>query len=725
MIAKLAVRMAFTRSPEHLWRTLSILVSSFLASLMVLSALGVLTLAGRVEDRGSNRTGTIASAESSTDSFMLFHSDSWEGRQIEVVWVMPATPAGKPTTAPGIGRAPQAGESLVSPGLDRLIRQNPELEVRYPNRKVLGWSAVSDANELLAYRGVPIGDFLGNRADAIRYESSAASGQKESRQVGDGPLYRMRTLGTLFESSPIPTYPLVFGVLILLVAPALGLAVIGLRSASSVRQARLSLLLALGVSRGKLCGLVFIEGAVSMLPGVLIAAATYAYASHKITKIPFADNHLVPDDLVLTSTQIGLVLVSLVAMCCLVSIFASNPAKRTSPRPTAGEAPLRWSLLLPLGISALLFLATSLKLVAEARTLYPGVLAAIIGVPLACLFVVRNSGSRLAESESPSVHIVGSSMATNPRAVTRPYLGLAMLIVLTLSVLGWASVILHQELHRQPPGTYSTAVIDLNTNDPEMVDELGSLDPHIAAVKIRVPGLDGPPSAASAGTKTAQIFTNCEQLLKLDPVFDCGTMAPSPSLKFKLLNAIKVVTHHGVSDFALVDDGHFKKDESAVLALSTQNLATFDKSIRNAVAKALPGVGVRTAYDGQLRPNPLSSWIVAGMFVAIAALTVSFLLSSVDRHIGAQHERSQLASLGVRQRTVLHIEALRVALPLGSIIAVSGALGAIVCYNILDLTTPYPVAGLAWTLGIACTFLGCSVAFVCGMSRRGYFGVAD
>ena len=101
------------------------------------------------------------------------------------------------------------------------------------------------------------------------------------------------------------------------------------------------------------------------------------------------------------------------------------------------------------------------------------------------------------------------------------------------------------------------------------------------------------------------------------------------------------------------------------------------------------------------------------------------LLSSVDRHIGARHARSQLASLGVRESTVLQIEGLRVALPLSVVIVVSGAIGALVCNNMLDLTTPYPTAGLAWTIAAAGAFLSCSVAFVCAMSRRGYFGVAD
>ena len=461
-----------------------------------------------------------------------------------------------------------------------------------------------------------------------------------------------------------------------------------------------------------------------MLPGVLLAGATYWFASHTITKIPLTDNHLAPDDLALPSIQIGLILVSLVVICCLASTLTSNPTKQTSPRPTTGERPLQRSLLIPIGVSALLFFATSLKLVAELYTLYPAVLAAIVGVPLACLFVVRKAGSRLADSESPSVHIVGSSMSINPRTVTRPYLGLAMLIVLTLSVLGWASLTLHQETPRQPPESYSTAVISPNTDDPAVVGELGSLDPRIAALKIRVPGLDGPTSAA-AGTKKAQVFASCEQPQKLEPAFDCGTMAVSADLKSKLLNAIKVTTYVGVPDFTLVGDGHFKKSESAVLALSTEGLEPFDKSIRNAVAKALPGVGVSTAYDSQLKPNPLSSWIVAGMFTAIMALAASFLLSSVDRHISAQHARSQLASLGVRQSTVLQIEGLRVALPLGIVIVVAGAIGALVCNNMLDLTTPYPVAGLAWTLATAAIFLGCSVAFVCTMSRRGYFGVAD
>lgn len=723
MIAKLAVRMALTPSVENRWRAASILMSSFLAGLMVLVALGVLTLAGNVADRGANRTGTIATGQSDTDSLMLLNYDSWEGRQIESVSVMPTSPDGTPATAVGIGRAPRAGESLVSPGLDRLIEQHPELEDRYPHRRVLAWSAVTDANELLGYRGVPFGDSLGSRNDAIRYDAALSDGG-QPMQVGDGPLRRASTLGTLSRPSQIPTFQFLFGLLSLVVAPALGLAIIGLRSTSSVRQTRLSFLLALGVSRGQLARLTFTESIVSMLPGVVLAGAAYWLVSHSITKIPFTDNYLVPEDLVLRNTQVAAALTVLVVICCLLSTFISHPSKQTSPRPTSAEGPLRWPLLIPIAISALLFFVTSLKIVADLYTLYPAILAAVVGVPMACLFIVQMAGRRLSESDSPSVHIVGSSMAVTPRSVTRPYLGLAMLIVLTLSVLGWASHTLHRETPRQPPGTFSTATIYPNSDDPAVVGELGSLDPQIAAMKVRVPGLDGPTSAGSK-TTTAQIFTTCEQLRKLDEAFDCQTMTASADLRRKIHEALRVVTHFGVADFTFVGDGHFERSESAVLALSKQDLATFDRSIRNAVGKSMPGVGVSTAYDSQLGPDPLAAWIVAGMFTAIAGLAASVLLSSGDRHIGAQGARTQLSSLGVPERTVLQIEGLRVALPLGTVIAVSGFIGAIVCNNMLTLTTPFPVAGLAWTVGIAGLFLSCSVGFVCAMSSRSYFKVAD
>lgn len=723
MIAKLAVRMAFTRSPEHRWRIVSILASSCLAGLMILSALGVATLAANVEERGSSRTGTIATTESDTDSFMLLNFDSWEGQQIESLSVMPAVANGTPATASGMRRAPKPGESLVSPGLERLIKQNPELAVRYPERKLLDWSAVTDANELLAYRGVPFGDSLGVRADAIRYDS-ASSDHQQPRQLGDGPLWRASVLGTLSRPSPVPTFQFLFGLLSLVVAPALGLAIIGLRSASDVRQSRLSLLLALGVSRGQLARLTFIESVVSMVPGALLAGVAYWFVSHSTTKIPFTDNYLVPDDLVLTNTQIGATLASLVVICSLVSTLISNPAKQTSPRPITGERPLRLTLLLPIGASAMLFFVTSMKVVADLYTLYPAILAAVVGVPLACVFIVQKAGRRLAESDSPAVHIVGSSMSVSPRSVTRPYLGLAMLIVLTLSVLGWSSHTLHRETPRQPPGTFSTATISANTDDPSVVGELGSLDPRIAVMKVRVPGLDGPSSTRGAA-KHAQVFTTCEQLRKLEAAFDCKNMTASADLERKILEAVKVVTHTGVADFTFADDGHFQKTESAVLALSKQNLEEFDKAIRNAVGGSLPGVGVSTAYDSQLGPDQLAAWIVAGMFIAIGGLAASFLLSSVDRHIGAQTARTQLASLGVSERTVLQIEAFRVALPVGAVIAVSTVVGATVCNNLLTLTTPFPVAGLAWTVAMAGVFFGCSVGFVCAMSRRSYFRVVD
>jgi hypothetical protein len=582
---------------------------------------------------------------------------------------------------------------------------------------------VADANELLAYRAVQPGDSLGDRAAAIRYSTETKGGQHSESQVGDGPLYRLSSMGTLSQPSPIPVFPLTFGVLILVVSPAICLAMIGLRSASSVRQARAALLRALGIGPRKLRGLTFLEGLIVMAPGVVLAGLVYGMVAPHVTGVPLTDTRLVPQDLRLTAVQIVCAIATMCIVCCAATSIKGG-AKTISPRPVAGERPLHWTLLVPIGASALLFFASSLKLVSELYTLYPAVLAAVVGVPLLCLFVVQRTGARLSSSENAAIHVVGSTMSVAPRAAAQPFLGVAMLIVLALSVLGWASVVLHQEKPRQPPGYLSTALLYPPQQTPSVIAELGSLDPRIAVVKVRVPGLDGP-SGSRTGSQKAEIFADCQQVRKLDTDFDCTTQASSPQLRRQLLTAFKATSYAGVPDFTFVATDTFDKDESVVLALGTQDVETFDRSVRDAVARSMPGVGVATAFDTQLVPNPLSAWIAAGLFTAIAALGLALLLSSVDRHLSAQQARSQLRSLGIRQSTVLQIEGLRVALPLSVVIGTSAGIGAVVCNNMLDLTTPYPVSGLGWTLTAAGLFLVFSVGLVCSLSQRSYFRVAD
>jgi len=707
MIAKLAVRMAFSRAPGNRWRLLSAVISCSVAGFLVLTAVGIVLLVDRVEGRGFERTGRVASHESPTDSYMLLTYDSWQSRQIESDFVMPASSGVEPKTAPGFGSVPRPGHTLVSPGLKRLIEKSPSLAARYPRRTTLAWSAVADANELLAYRGMPLGDSLGDR-----------------NHGRNGPLYRMKILGTQAAPAITPRFFLVAGVVIFLVVPAAVLVLIGLRSASRVRQARLAVLDSLGVGRHHLTRLLFIEGVAIMLPGLVLGMIAYTVVSHALTRLPGSDTYLVPGDLNVPVVGAVSALAAFVTACCLLSVTVWSRGERRTPRPSSSEKPIRWTTSLPLTASALLFFVSVVVPSLRPWASTVAVAMALVGVPLACVIATRWVGRRAVTAESAALHVVGASMMRSPRAATRPYLGVATLILLTLAAAGWTSAVLHTEAPSKPPGSLTTAQISPPANRTDAVQRLRNADRHIAVVKVEVKGIDGSQEALERSGR-ATIFATCEQLRRLDATYGCQKISTSPTLERQLRLAIQVLTYVSVPNLTVVRDGPSARADTRFLALSTEDLQPFDLKVRNAVAELMPGTEVSTAYDNRLHPNALSPWIAAGMFAAIAALAMSYLLSSVDRHLVATVERGQLSAIGVRRRTTLLIETLRVALPLGVVIAVAGLIGAVVCNNMLDLTTPYPYSALLWTLGAAGIFLVTNVALVCGFGRHSYFGAAD
>ncbi len=135
---------------ERRWRFVTVPVTAAVFMLLALAATSIVAMAHREADREAQRLVSLATKPSPTDLYLVNGFDVWRDEQYGVAWIEPAGSA-PPVLPPGVSRLPEPGEVVVSPMLDRLASQDPDLAARYTNRFVLGTEGVRSGDELFAY----------------------------------------------------------------------------------------------------------------------------------------------------------------------------------------------------------------------------------------------------------------------------------------------------------------------------------------------------------------------------------------------------------------------------------------------------------------------------------------------------------------------------------------------------------------------------------------------
>jgi len=722
MIVRLLLGVAFSRSKEHRWRLGAVTVSSFLAGLLVLTALGVMHLVSETSSRGEARVGLLAQTKSDSDVFVLPTGDSWRGNGIEKVWWSPADPNTQPQVAAGLPPRISPGTSLVSPALDQLISDNPELAKRYPNRRVLGWSAIADSNELLAFVRLP--ESIASSGTRTSTTIADRSEQSDTEQSGDADFVRLSRLGSVSRAPEVPDLPLFAGLLILLLTPATVVAVAGLGTNSRVRIARFDLLVRLGVKRPTLARFAIFEGFICSVPGFLAAGVAYTFAAQQLSSLPFTGRLLAPGDLVVPAWQVA---TALAIFAAFAGAFATSfRTMRTSPElaSMSDEPRLKLWYLLPTAGSACLYYIAAQNVVAEIYTLYPATLLALAGTPLVALFVVRTCGRWFLESSISTVHIVGGSMAHFPRRVARSVLGLSLMVATGIALAGWGSAVLRTET--PPVAQHGFSFAEIN---PAFASDANSLvrsviDAPVTVMALRIPGLDGP-SRPEGMSEPIVLSSTCEQMQRLEQDFDCRLSELSGDLKERLSNTLSAAYPIQIESLSWEPLGNDVRPGDVVAAVGSQTVEDLDATVREWAQVTAPGSQVITNYNQRQLPNPLIYWILAGVIASIVAVSLSFVAGFVDRQLGDRADRNQLVSVGVRQRTVMALDGLGLALPYAATMLVAIPVGLFCCFRFLGHDDPFP-AMLVSAIVAGCAAVGILVsAFAIALGQRTTFRVRD
>lgn len=710
MILRIATGLARNRAPEHRWRRVAVPVSAAIFMLLVFAGSSVVAMVQRGAERVEQRTALLAKKPSPTDLNLIGGDDVWRGEQYLVVWIEPAGNE-EPVLPQGMKRLPEPGQAVVSPGLDRLASDNPELAARYPNRLVLGTEGIYSRNELFAYVRVPEG----------RHLPEGLAGDLS----GDTPAGRVRAFGPptgadvpygLQPLSPIPTTGEVLGgVLGFLVVPGLTVLAVGLAAASGVRDRRFEVLSWIGVPGRTLAALAVLETMILALPGLVAVSVLWGLLSPCLEQVPLVGHDAVRGDLGLPWWLLAAELGAGAAMTGLVAILVTTIRRQRGtarPRPGAGRAAISPLRAAPLGVALVLFvLGWPVRGPLGAMLNLGGIVATVAGVPLAFPVALRAVGVALGRLESVPVSIAGRGLEWDPLRAARPFLGIAALLIIALAGSGYIALARYAEASSLPVrGTQTVFVkwLDPNPDDPtRLADALGKGFVVPVREDVSKEGLGLVVGAA------------CQRLASYFPGTKCSPGAPYelPAGMKRKLAEMSGESGSGTK-VRLAPRGDVAAGGSA-LVLDDASPEDLEGRVREAAMRILPAPYVSSLLSNALRVSPLVAWIVGGIVAAVIALAVGCLVSLVDRLLGTHKHRRHLLNLGVSPRRLAALEAWLFAVPYGAVVALSFSAGLAIVALMVGI---FPDEALMPWRAIATTLEIAIVAGLVGTASVAFFG---
>lgn len=718
-LIRIALGMAWDRSTEQRWRQVSMIASAFAAMICVLAAASVVTMTADEHARSSAREAHISTSRADSDLFVVVGLDEIEDKQFFVYWVEPASAGAEDNAAPlGAEELPLPGQAVVSPALDRLLSESPELSGRYRDRRVLGWQGVRSGGELIAYIRPTRGRTLGDTDKALEIRDGAFAGEGPAIRVsGFGPRAEDKRAIGLGEDPPA-IGEVAAGVTALLVVPGLIILAVGTRSGSAARDRRLAILRAIGVSEPKLRMLSIAEALALAVPGLLAASVLWGAVSPRMTSVPLVGYEVVPGDLGLPWWSLLLAFAGAAGVAAAMS-FQTQPAHKiadSTPRPVARQARLSKVRLVPLGVAIVAFIAGSAVGGYDLPAYFnmAGLISAVVAAPVIAPVVLPRTGAMLAESRAIARSIAGRALQHDPAGASRPFVAAAALIVLVLAGIGYATL----SRSETGPAVLSAGAeeavfaewLDAQAGDVDRLADAVGAD-LAAPVSFDAPDYEHGPE----GRGELTIGAACSELATVVPGVTCDMrdeFTLSPESSDRLAAAFSARELGGFASVNLVPRANLI-DASKALFVDDVPIEDLTRRVRNATVSLVVAPNVKTTYVGETFESPLVPWLLGGFIALTVGLGLACLLSMVDRLLVARSHQRLLINIGIPAGQLIRLGAWMFAAPFTAVIGMSLAIGVIVVAFML-----YPGGPMPWTP------IGVVVAISAGIGTMGVASVA-
>ncbi|WP_436532235.1 FtsX-like permease family protein [Actinoplanes sp. HUAS TT8] len=378
--------------------------------------------------------------------------DYFHGHPMARVDVAVSGPDGP--VAPGMTALPGPGEFLVSPALDRLLREYPadQLRDRFPGREagVLGDAALPSPESLIVVVGgtrEQVGRIAG--ATEITRVVTVAPDDCGGCEVGIGSDGIVLILSVVAAALLFP--------LLIFIGTAT-------RLSAARREQRFAAMRLVGATPRQITRFAVVESAVAAVTGTLAGFGVFFAIRAGLARIPFTGEPFFPADLSLTRTD-GLIVALGVPVAAALAARIALRRVRISPlgvtRRVTPRSPRGWRVIpLLVALAELAYLVGNRPPTRAGQTF--GYLSGIVGVMIGLMIAgpwLTMAGSRLLASRArrPATLIAGRRLADDPRAGFRAVSGLMLALFVTSTATGVITTIVAE----RGGGTIGSAGHDL------------------------------------------------------------------------------------------------------------------------------------------------------------------------------------------------------------------------------------------------------------------------
>lgn len=674
--------------------------------LLVLAGSSIIMMEQRETQRAEQRTALLAKEPSPTDLALIERGDVWRGEQYPVVWIEQAGDT-KPVLPPGMERFPKPGQAVVSPKLDQLAANHPDLDARYPDRLVLGSEGLYSGEELFAYVRMPTDRTLlpANLAgdptnkEAIRVQGfRAPDGAKAVQSVA--PLYHMG----------VPLSVTVVGVMGMLLVPGLALLVCGILAGSSAGYNGLETPSETASQRWSSVVSSASNTVILALPGLAASVLLWGTVSPRLEQVPLIDYEVASGDLrlpwwvLLAEFGIGFTAVVLITISTVIVRRTHRTSEVQPPYNQVVVSLLRsYAILIP--ITLLIF---SWHFDVPLRSSLP--LAGAVFIVALMPLLMREVGLALCRFESVSTSTIGEELELRPHRVMRPFIPVALLLCTAFSCIGYVAIVDHANARQVSadslPSVKTQAVF------VDWIDPSGKDPAHLKAALNR--GLVAPVSQGVDSQEDSMIIgAKCTRIASYISGTECDLENPYKLLdttEARLSDVLAPALPRPDAPVSLASGARIMDSGSALVLGDTSSLEALESHTRVAAMQTLPVPHVYSALSGIKRPIWSISWIVHGMRVALITLAVGYLILLVSSYLNSRM-RSRLLNEGATTRRRSLTQGMWTFLvPYGIATAVGSVTGLVICIVSVNLNgASIPWANIGTVLGAA-TVIGLLVA---------------
>ncbi len=678
--------------------------ASFLVLMVSWILLATATSLEARQDRQDARAPVMTDQREGAVARWIERPDYADGKAISVIFLEPLDPSASPP--PGLDRWPARGETFLSP---QAVRHAEGVLVdRYGKLAgTIDREGLTSPDELLVYTRSPV-EGIFEQTSHITYVSGFGR--------ADAPFLDVFTVSHQFERSSHDLWVLL---LLFAVLPTSVSVMVVVRGGNEVMDRRISMLEALGASRGSRLLVVVGEAGVPVAAGALLAVAAAWVTTVWDTSLPFTGHTVAAGDLAELRLFLPVLLLTTAAVvmgaCALRYV---RPPKRTSTRPRQMKKTSSRTA------SAMCAVGSVLCLYGTWRADGPGRVSFFFGAILV-IGVLPALGGRLSGAVGSAVAsfsakrggaaglIAGRWLAARP--VVLAVLSSSMIVGLGLTTLG--QVVTSQlagpeTAARQLSGTTDrNAVLIRASGDPTRLDRLREqLDAYPSTLLYQDSG-----RTVLAGDCTSLTFfgpTSCPmQTTQLSGVVSDLETAPRQALAVLGLDPgmVSLTSHHpgitnpeNVSLVVFNPDGDAGAEKIWNAAYQTLGFPMLDIPVESGML----GAQARASYV---------KWVLDTALVGLLALALAGLVGAASVFDDQARSLGPVAAFRGDRPFYMKIAFWNLSLPLAVVGAGAGVVTYVLGRMLLSIGDGGELsAGLVGTGSLVIAIGGVIVAVVCG-----------